>query len=268
MLKFIKKILIFLAVFMFSLPWRVVANDYVSVGGSEYDPDTLPKQLVVGQTGQIRRPQDSPLRNTTYSFHFYDYDPSMISFDEQGNWMALKAGKTQVSFSISQSDHFYNELQNLGLGNLKIIEKEVHVSHDIMISADAYPMYRLYNPNSGEHFYTANGTERDHLSHLGWIYEGIGWYAPISGVPVYRLYNPNTGDHHYTTSKGESSYLDNVGWNYEGIGWYSGGSAPIHRLYNPNAKIGSHHFTLSKEESDYLDDIGWNYEGIGWFAVK
>ena len=28
-------------------------------------------------------------------------------------------------------------------------------------------MYRLYNPNSGEHFYTADSNERDHLTGVG-----------------------------------------------------------------------------------------------------
>lgn len=37
------------------------------------------------------------------------------------------------------------------------------------------PMYRLFNPNSGEHFYTRDTGERDHLRKIGWNYEGIGW---------------------------------------------------------------------------------------------
>lgn len=62
-------------------------------------------------------------------------------------------------------------------------------------------MYRLYNPNSGEHFYTANTVERDKVKKAGWKYEGIGWNAPASGDPVYRLYNPNAGDHHYSATR-------------------------------------------------------------------
>ncbi|MCR5582577.1 MAG: hypothetical protein K6F70_03060, partial [Eggerthellaceae bacterium] len=53
-------------------------------------------------------------------------------------------------------------------------------------------MNRLYNPNGGEHFYTASDEERDGLVKLGWQYEGTGWVAPeTSDTPVYRLYNPN-----------------------------------------------------------------------------
>ncbi len=129
-------------------------------------------------------------------------------------------------------------------------------------------MYRLYNPNSGEHFYTAVIGEKDHLVDVGWNYEGIAWYAPKSGDPVYRLYNPNAGDHHYTTNKAERDHLVDVGWNDEGIAWYSGGNTPLYRAYNPNAVTGSHHYTTSKNEIDYIVSVGWNDEGIGWYGVK
>ena len=70
---------------------------------------------------------------------------------------------------------------------------------------DEIGMYRLYNPNSGEHFYTSNKAERNHLANIGWKYEGGAWLAPSTGDPVYRLYNPNSGDHHYTTNPEEKS---------------------------------------------------------------
>lgn len=74
-------------------------------------------------------------------------------------------------------------------------------------------MYRLYNPNSGEHFYTANTLERDNVMSAGWKYEGTGWIAPSTGNPVYRLYNSNAGDHFYTMSSFERDSLVSVGWN-------------------------------------------------------
>lgn len=64
-------------------------------------------------------------------------------------------------------------------------------------------MYRLYNPNSGEHFYTANPAEKANLVKVGWKDEGIGWVAPKTGDPVFRVYNPHSGDHHYTLDAGE-----------------------------------------------------------------
>lgn len=133
------------------------------------------------------------------------------------------------------------------------------------------PMYRLYNPNSGEHFYTAVARERDSLEKLGWRYEQIAWESPRSSkTPVYRLYNPNNGDHHYTTSAAERDWLASLGWNYEGVGWYSDDSKRIavHRLFNPNLQAGSHHYSTSSDEYNWLGSIGWNKEGVGWYAAK
>ena len=138
-------------------------------------------------------------------------------------------------------------------------------------SSGAQNMHRLYNPNSGEHFYTASTQERDGLVKIGWRYEGTGWYAPTkSKSPVYRMYNPNSGDHHYTLSASERDNLKNIGWNYEGIGWYSDDakSVPLYRQFNPNAVVGTHNYTTSKKENDDLARIGWHAEGIAWYGIN
>ncbi|WP_314581713.1 GH25 family lysozyme [Enterococcus gilvus] len=132
--------------------------------------------------------------------------------------------------------------------------------------ANSIQMYRVYNPNSGEHFYTQNVAEKNNLVSMGWRYEGIGWNGPTSGNPVYRLYNPNAGDHHYTLHAYEKDNLIKKGWRYEGISWYSGGPNALHRLYNPNAKAGSHHYTLNTNEKNNLVKHGWRYEGLAWYA--
>ena len=131
------------------------------------------------------------------------------------------------------------------------------------------PMYRIYNPNSGEHFYTSSEEEKAYLIKVGWNDEGLGWTAiSTSSKPVYRLYNSIGGEHHYTLSEAERDNLVNVGWKYEGIGWYSDGEIPLYRVYNPNAFANNHHYTTSVEERDYLLSIGWRDEGIGWYGVN
>ena len=130
-------------------------------------------------------------------------------------------------------------------------------------------MYRLYNPNSGEHFYTASDAEKGHLVGVGWQDEGTGWVAPTSSDhPVYRLYNANAGDHHYTMSEAEKDMLVSMGWNYEGVGWKSADESGValYRQYNPNATAGSHNYTASKAENDALVAAGWHEEGIGWYG--
>jgi len=135
---------------------------------------------------------------------------------------------------------------------------------------DTVNMYRLYNWNNGEHFYTSSLPERANLIRAGWMDEGIGWVAPrTSGTPVYRLYNQYGGEHHYTTSLSERNYLISLGWNDEGIGWYSDDQrrVPLYRQYNPNAYANNHNYTTSLSENNWLVSIGWRAEGIGWYGV-
>ena len=133
-------------------------------------------------------------------------------------------------------------------------------------------MFRMYNPNSGEHFYTGNVQERNTLINVGWKYEGVGFKAQTkSNTPMYRLYNPNAGDHHYTASTAERDSLVKAGWKEEGIGWYADDAhgVAMYRLYNPNATgAGSHHYTSSSAERDLLTTVGWKNEGIGFYSCK
>ena len=98
-------------------------------------------------------------------------------------------------------------------------------------------VYRLYNPNSGKHFYTINQNEKNAFVANGWNYEGTGWYAPKVGTPVYRLYNLNADNYYYTINKDESNDLVKNGWENEGIAFYSSNNPLIGicREYNPNS---------------------------------
>ena len=131
------------------------------------------------------------------------------------------------------------------------------------------PMYRLYNPYSGEHFYTESAYERDARAALGWMSEGVGWSAPVAGEPVYRLYNPCAGDHHYTLSAFERDCLVAAGWQSEGVGWHSADATgtPVLREYNPYAATGTHNYTTSAAEHGALVGLGWHDEGVAWYAA-
>lgn len=128
------------------------------------------------------------------------------------------------------------------------------------------PMYRVYNPNSGEHFYTKSAYEKSVLVNSGWRYEGKAWDAPTTGANVYRVYNPNSGEHFYTKSAYEKSVLVNSGWRYEGVEWHTANSGvPLYRVYNPNS--GEHFYTKDSYEKSVLVKAGWRYEGIAWYGV-
>ncbi len=138
-------------------------------------------------------------------------------------------------------------------------------------AASGNTMYRLYNPNSGEHFFTSDEKECNDVVAAGWNEEGMGWKAPAtSDTPVFRLYNPNAGEHHYTTDADERDWLVGLGWKSEGIGWYSDDakSKPLYRLYNPNEFANNHHYTTDTGERDWLVGLGWRDEGIGWYGLS
>ena len=131
-------------------------------------------------------------------------------------------------------------------------------------------MWRLYNPYTGEHLYTADGNEYASLGKIGWRQEGVAWLAPASsGDPVWRLYNPYSGDHHYTMNIDEYAELGHIGWVQEGVAWRSAGKdgAPVYRLFNPYETVGTHHYTTSKPEYDTLANVGWVQEGVAWYGI-
>lgn len=136
-------------------------------------------------------------------------------------------------------------------------------------------IYRVYNPNSGEHLFTKYTFERNSLLVLGWQDEGTAWLAPSDRAKdkiifVHRLYNPNASDHHYTSDITEADQLVTVGWKRDQLGFYSlkTSDLPIYRLYNPNATgAGAHHLTLYTTEKNQLVKAGWRDEGISMYAT-
>lgn len=131
------------------------------------------------------------------------------------------------------------------------------------------PIYRVYNPNSGEHLHTMNGNEKDFLVRLGWRYEGISMRVLGSGRELFRIYNPNSGEHFFTLNGAERDRLKSLGWRYEGIAWHTPWTGmPMYRVYNPNTQgAGAHHYTMDANERDFLTRAGWRYEGISWHTL-
>lgn len=159
---------------------------------------------------------------------------------------------------------------------LVTVPANVAIADNGAADTETQAMYRLYNPNSGEHFYTASDVEKDATVAAGWNYEGIGWHAPVtSETPVYRVYSGT--DHHYTKDAGERDALVQLGWKDEGTSFYSDDQerVPLYRQFNPNVdpnaatnNAGSHNYTTSFDEHSRLVSIGWNDEGIGWYGVS
>jgi len=192
--------------------------------------------------------------NCVYLKDFYDYSNS-TSYDFFDVFGIKSPYLTIHAFPYSVA-HIYAQRNNISF--VPLTENQ---------------MIRLYNKNSGEHFYTSDSTEKNKLVSAGWTDEGKAWIAPAtSKTPVYRVYNPNSGEHHYTTDAKERDGLVKLGWKDEGIGWYSDENkgTPLYRLYNPNAigqyEAGGHHYTKDVKEKNSLIKAGWRDEGIGWYG--
>lgn len=130
-------------------------------------------------------------------------------------------------------------------------------------------IYRVYNPNSGEHLHTKNSYEKDYLVRLGWRYEGVSMVVTTTGNQLYRIYNPNSGEHHFTLNMNEINMLKRAGWRYEGVAWLTPKSGiAMYRVFNPNSRgAGSHHYTMNVNERNDLLKAGWRNEGVSWYTL-
>lgn len=138
-------------------------------------------------------------------------------------------------------------------------------------------MYRMYNRNSGEHFYTASTVERDSLVNAGWRYEGhrLG-ERPRRLPPRFTAYTrvPTITTPPVPMSATASSPLAGA---TRASGWYSEDAIkdkPLYRQFNPNVNIeaihnnsGSHNYTMSYDEHSFLVGAGWRGEGVAWYAA-
>ncbi len=197
---------------------------------------------------------------------------SWVCIGRDAGWTDLTNEKADIEKQLNSAGTGQWEI-----GNVMVKGYATAYDEQYAVNAETRVMYRLYNPYSGEHVFTANATERDECVNAGWVYENEAWIAPVeSAVPVYRLYNSYEplGDHHYTTSKEEYDKLVKEGWTGEDVGWYSANESDIglYRLYNPNAyssgMSGAHHYTSDKAESDNLVSLGWTAEGTAWYGIS
>ncbi|MCB2187320.1 MAG: hypothetical protein KQJ78_12935 [Deltaproteobacteria bacterium] len=95
-------------------------------------------------------------------------------------------------------------------------------------------LHRLYNPNSGRHYYTKSNAERDALVAAGWNFERDEGYlftsadaAPADATEVFHLYHPTIGTHLYTKSASEAAWVvanippwqqhTSLGWAYNSL---------------------------------------------------
>lgn len=263
-----------------------VLDGYVESGGQEENDLAIIhlNQPVGRQTGYIRLSTGGPLSSRLWTSGYPSYGPGNVwntgqAYRSLGSLAGVR-GRAMEFYLFgtggqSGSPVFNDSNEAVSLfgygyedGYLQggAMMDSARIDFIARNSSMEAPVYRAYNPNSGEHFYTTSYQELRSIERAGWKDEGLAWRsAPAkTSFPVYRLYNPNAGDHHYTTDANEQQVLASLGWKKEGISWYAPAGefySPIYRLYNPNQKSGQHHFTMDAEEAGMLIGLGWKDEG-------
>lgn len=64
----------------------ILADETYTLHPGSYEASSFSAPFIAGQKGQIRRPINSPFKESVYSFDIKVDDPSIITFDEKGNW--------------------------------------------------------------------------------------------------------------------------------------------------------------------------------------
>ena len=150
----------------------------------------------------------------------------------------------------------------------------VNQEHKPNLEPELTALYRLYNPYTHEHFFTAETGENDNLVRLGWKSEGgVGYvYKHAEKGGVYRLYNPTTGEHHYTMNEDEVAKCVKAGWKNEGVKWFSAQDKEVtlnklYSMYNPYEKKFYHHYTADAQEIEQMVKAGWRKEEVKWCTL-
>ena len=239
----------------------------IAVTGVSVSPETVP--LTVGDTANLTAtvtPADASDKSVTWT----SSDTGVATVDSSGMVTAVAAGTATITVTTTDGG--------------KTASAAVTVLAKV-VPASPVPMYRIFNPSTGEHFYTASPKEAQvNVASGAWKYEGIGWYAPSSGIPVYRLAAiPGSGSagHLFTTSAQErdaalasKNPAGQPYWKCETsagmpncVGWYSGGTIPVFRAFYPGN--GQHNYTTDTNEQVIITTLqGWTDEKIGWYGVQ
>lgn len=129
-------------------------------------------------------------------------------------------------------DHFYttsvteldNAVNQLGYSPEGITGRVLTAESDWPY-VKAVPLYRAYNPQITDHFYTASESEWNNaVENLEYSREGIAGYIyaeqVCGSIPLYRTYDVAGTDHFYTTNEQEYEGVVAGGFANEGIVGY------------------------------------------------
>ncbi|MFW0862443.1 MAG: peptidoglycan DD-metalloendopeptidase family protein [Candidatus Komeilibacteria bacterium] len=135
------------------------------------------------------------------------------------------------------------------------------------------PVYELFNPSLGDHFYTMNTSEVNQAeSSMGYSNHGAKYKWSTSsygtGVAIYRLWNGS--DHFYTTSETERDNCVASGYTNEGVVGYlnpamSGNLIAWQRYYH--SQWDDHAYPVDASDISVLTNAGYLPEGVHGYVL-
>lgn len=149
---------------------------------------------------------------------------------EQGNRMYRLYNPNANFHFFTTSKAEFDALVRIGLRDESTGQGGFSVAEDG--AEGAAPLFRMYNPNKGTHYYTTNAGERDFLLTRGWNAEGTVGNVFNTKFPgtteLFRLYNNDSGVHLFTTDTGTKNGIlaafpgiwvqhDNVGFAFTSL---------------------------------------------------
>ena len=127
---------------------------------------------------------------------------------------------------------------------------------------------RLYQPDSGDYFYTTSSSEACGSVHLGYIWDGVVMQSATgsNAVPVYRLMN--LGRHYFTIDSTVRAGDIADGFHDEGVAFYAYSSVqtnslPVYSLTDgPTTVLTS----AGAEGQSFVGQYGYNSLGIAFYT--
>lgn len=185
-------------------------------------------------------------------------------------------------FDYSLSSREYTVVDTIGTdatNTLLNIERAAFADRAESLNDLTPGVYRFYNTQTGNHFFTANNDEATTVAgRAGFSFEGKAFVRNVfddsNSVLVHRFWNDATGTHFYTANASEATDLREAGngFSYEGVAYrgFSQKTADTTELYRfYNKETGSHFYTadIAEMENVKVNLAGqYNFEGVAYYV--
>lgn len=219
-------------------------------------------------------------RNKELLVYFYGGTGTSINYDlETGsptnidlkNWESTINTNNNVLTNINWKETYpiYDFIVNPTKKAQVKAAVEKYIASKQLVAIEVKPLYRYWNSNYNDHYYTTNFDDKASYEKVGYSYDWIEGYLcknQESGtVPLYRYWNEKKKDHYYTTNPNDKASYEKAGYRYDWIEGYvykspAEGRTPLYRYWN--GKKNDHYFTTNPDDKIPYGKAGYSYDWV------